>query len=189
MVCFSLGSLLGLSTSFFSCSMKTKVKMVYGASRIQAGVQPLMRNMGPSFFSDSAMILVTLGLIPSTTTAFCTRLFSTSAGAHTVVATVPATNDARKWVGKPSVAPKFKGCCLVAEYETICDTFIETLRVTFGPKPRMKRSGPLFPADPENGVEAMLVPEPLSGILRTVCAHPDECHLRRIANRTSNATR
>jgi hypothetical protein len=33
---------------------------------------------------------------------FCMVLFNTSAGAQTVVATVPARNDARKWAGIPS---------------------------------------------------------------------------------------
>lgn len=41
-------------------------------------------------------------LTPLTDTAFCTLLFKTSAGAQTVVATVPATDDARKCVMIPS---------------------------------------------------------------------------------------
>jgi hypothetical protein len=36
---------------------------------------------------------------PFIAAALCNRLFKTSAGAHTVVATVPAAREARMWVG------------------------------------------------------------------------------------------
>lgn len=42
------------------------------------------------------------GDFPSADAALCILLFSTSAGAQTVVATVPATNDAAIWTGTPS---------------------------------------------------------------------------------------
>lgn len=141
-------------TSRCSCSMKMNVRIVFGlqivsdgsyawpqestyASRIQAGVQPLMRNRGPSFRNDSTMILLTLcqfcqllfnhkysgyprtGFTPSTVTAFWILLFRTSAGAQAVVATVPASNEARKCVGIPSLRPREgfdNSWCLAAEY-------------------------------------------------------------------------
>ena len=93
------------------------------ANLSQAGVQPLKRKRGPSVHKDSEMIFLTLyalgqfglaiprdiwptGFTPSTVTAFCIRLFKTSAGAQAVVATVPARREARKWVGIPSFRPR-----------------------------------------------------------------------------------
>jgi len=37
---------------FLSCSKKTKRRTVLGASRTNAGVQPLKRNLGPSSLSE-----------------------------------------------------------------------------------------------------------------------------------------
>lgn len=105
------------------------------ANLSQAGVHPRMRNCGPSFRNESTIILPTLcticqlssgitgklltGLTPSTVTAFWTLLFRTSAGAQAVVATVPASSEARKWTGIPSLRPRDgleSICCLAAEY-------------------------------------------------------------------------
>jgi hypothetical protein len=76
------------------------------ASLSHAGDHPLMRKLIPSFLYDSAKILLTLGFTPFTVGALWTRLLSTSAGAHAVVATVPARSEARKWVKMPSLSPR-----------------------------------------------------------------------------------
>lgn len=62
-----------------------------------------LSKMSANFASSSKLLLT--GRTPSTVTAFWTRLFRTSAGAHAVVATVPAKNEARKWVSIPSCRP------------------------------------------------------------------------------------
>jgi hypothetical protein len=76
------------------------------ASLSHAGDHPLIRKLIPSFLYDSAKILLTLGFTPFTVGALWTRLLSTSAGAHAVVATVPARREARKWRKMPSLSPK-----------------------------------------------------------------------------------
>lgn len=76
------------------------------ASLSHAGDHPLMRKLIPSFLYDSAKILERLGFTPFTVGALWTRLLSTSAGAHAVVATVPASREARKCRKMPSLSPR-----------------------------------------------------------------------------------
>jgi len=68
--------------------------MVVGWRREKAGSQPLNMNIGPSFFSD-VLITPRVELDPGPE-AFMIRLFNTSAGEQTVVATVPAAKLAVK---------------------------------------------------------------------------------------------
>lgn len=118
---------------FLSCSKKTKVNIVCGlgeaaalagvwnlcrtalgpthVSRSQAGSQPLKRNRGPSvrrLFSTIVLIVV------PEADALWILLLSTSAGAHIVVATVPAVKDASVCVAMPSFCPSVPIMCLFA---------------------------------------------------------------------------
>jgi len=70
------------------------MRIVVGCRRVQAGTQPLNMNMAPSFFKE-ALITPMVELDPGPD-AFMMRLFNTSAGEHTVVATVPAAKLAVK---------------------------------------------------------------------------------------------
>lgn len=88
------------------------------ASLNHAGVQPFIKNPGPSVFSAFPIICIAPYQVnlystgwrdikhtcdfPFTAAALCSLLFTTSAGAHTVVATVPAAREAIMWIGKPS---------------------------------------------------------------------------------------
>ena len=88
-------------------------------NRSHAGVHPFMRKRGPSSRNPVLMTwkrpcgklagirerraslrLVELTSLPA---LLCIRLFSTSAGAQSVVATVPAANDARTCVAMSSL--------------------------------------------------------------------------------------
>lgn len=74
------------------------------ASLNHAGVHPFIRNPGPSFFMDCIKISKNpLLFAPVVDAALCILLFITSAGAQTVVATVPAANDAVMCTGTPSL--------------------------------------------------------------------------------------
>lgn len=87
------------------------------ASRSHAGVHPFIKNPGPSVLSEFVTIFTSpyamsafcrgtrtthTGEFPRADATLCNRLFNTSAGAQTVVATVPAINDAAMWTGTPS---------------------------------------------------------------------------------------
>lgn len=73
------------------------------ASRKNAAVQPFIRKPGPSCFNPFTISLVNPCFAsPFTEAAFCSLLFKTSAGAHTVVATVPAITEAVICTGTPS---------------------------------------------------------------------------------------
>lgn len=116
---------------------KSMRRMQTHVSRSQAGVQPFMRNRGPSsrrlvrIIWRSDFIRIRFCQIlkfeqyqsqltppePDDADALCILLLRTSAGAQMVVATVPATRDARKCVRMSScnlaVDTKY---CFAAEY-------------------------------------------------------------------------
>jgi hypothetical protein len=127
------------TTISLSFSMKTKVKTVFGANLSQAGVHPFIRNPGPSFCTVPMTDCNTeICRAPGVFKALWRRLFSTSAGAHTVVATVPAPKLAKVCVPTSS----FKPNCLIPSssrfasmYVAICETFMSMLRTTLGPNP------------------------------------------------------
>lgn len=75
------------STALFNCSSVMKMSIVVGWSRVHAGTQPLNMNIAPSLRID-CRIICSVDLL-SAPDALMIRLFSTSAGEHTVVATVP----------------------------------------------------------------------------------------------------
>lgn len=58
-------TVLGLCVVWLVVDRGQKAEFITYASRSQAGVQPLMRNRGPSLRRDSAMILLTLFELPS----------------------------------------------------------------------------------------------------------------------------
>ena len=80
------------STAFLSCSSVIKMSIVVGCSLVHAGSQPLNMNIAPSL-RMLWRIICSVDL-PSAPDAAMMRLLSTSAGEHTVVATVPAAKDA-----------------------------------------------------------------------------------------------
>ena len=72
---------------------------------------PLILQRGHEYFRKPLFILsiktkiqgnLHTGVSPLADVALCNLLFKTSAGAQTVVATVPAANDAAIWTGTPS---------------------------------------------------------------------------------------
>jgi len=71
---------------FLSCSKNTNNKTVLGPSRMNAGVQPLKRTLGPS----SRMEVVRTCRREASDEEDMIRVRMTSAGEQTVVATVPA---------------------------------------------------------------------------------------------------
>ena len=105
---------LGLSVVSSTCEQKLQHST--HASLSQAGNQPFIKKLGPSLLNELVMMLTIplksvsqapnfMCLLPSTFDfpfALCSLLFKTSAGAHTVVATVPAINEAAIWIGIPS---------------------------------------------------------------------------------------
>lgn len=81
------------------------------------------------------------GAGPFAEAALCSLLFKTSAGAHTVVATVPAANDEAMCTGTPSdsLSVSFESRLLfTVVYTAIWETFIRILLTTFGPSPFVK---------------------------------------------------
>ena len=187
--------------------MKMKVRMVLGASRSQAGVQPFIRNRGPSFRNESATIFLTLGLTPFTATAFCTLLFKTSAGAQAVVATVPARREARKCVGMPSLRPREgldNSSRLAAEYLEKCEhpglrRNLHNIRGNLRnihddasddvwPQATGESSNAFLFADPDQSIECVCVPKPLCWWSGAICTHSNESDLSRVPHKTSKAT-
>lgn len=80
-------------TTSCNFSMNTKVRMVCGVNRNQAGVHPFIRNSGPSCLRPCARICARLG-DDADWEADWRRDLRTSAGAQMVVATVPAAREA-----------------------------------------------------------------------------------------------
>lgn len=76
------------------------MRIVVGCNRHHAGTHPLNMNIGPSVLMAVRMACI-VDVEPGAE-AFMILLFITSAGEHTVVATVPAANEAVKWRPIPS---------------------------------------------------------------------------------------
>lgn len=93
---------------------------------LQAGSQPLNKNLGPSFFRLSINSFTG----PSFPLAFITLLLTTSAGAHIVVATVPESAEETKWSGMPfDMRLEVRRASLKKSYETSWEAFIRTARI------------------------------------------------------------
>ena len=100
---FLFRSSLVQSTTFFSCSKVTKIKMVVGCSLIQAGTQPLKTNIGPSLRNE---FLITSSV------DYVTEIIRHEVGGFNDVRTRDPDPDAfmiRLWMGGQQLSGQVQG--------------------------------------------------------------------------------
>lgn len=145
------------------------------------------KNRGPSFARLSVSILT--GPVPSDGLRFITLLLTTSAGAHIVVATVPARADETKCSGIPlSRSWADRMASLKKSYETSWEAFMRIARIygfslvrgirkgtdRIWRQPAEERGHTFLCDHPVHTMQSVSVPDLMLRRFRRVCDHANE---------------